>query len=320
MGAQDGLIFDGGGFVNQNGRLMLELPRFQRRAAAAWWTSTAPLRLRTENTTWRDDRKSCGRQRAARCTFAAWPASPAAARASPTRRRRTGASSCPRGALRAVPRERYCEDLLDALALGVGDYFEKTRAFSCIGIALSGGRDSLLTLLIAHRYAASAAPRLPIETFYMPTRFSSRGHPRGSGDHRQGAGRALHRASPSTRPSSARWRRPRRCWAPGGELTPITRAEHPGAAARAAHVELGQLLGRPVPADRATCREKAVGYTTIGGDLMGALAVIANLPKTVVMYLLDYLQREARLRGHRAGHRAARRARSWRPTRWARTS
>ena len=35
--------------------------------------------------------------------------------------------------------------------------------------------------------------------------------------------------------------------------------------------------------------EKAVGYTTVGGDLMGALAVIANLPKTVVMYLLDYL-------------------------------
>ena len=35
--------------------------------------------------------------------------------------------------------------------------------------------------------------------------------------------------------------------------------------------------------------EKAVGYTTIGGDLMGALAVIANVPKTVVMYLLDYL-------------------------------
>jgi NAD+ synthase (glutamine-hydrolysing) len=36
--------------------------------------------------------------------------------------------------------------------------------------------------------------------------------------------------------------------------------------------------------------EKAVGYTTIGGDLMGALAVISNLPKTVVMYLLDYLR------------------------------
>ena len=35
--------------------------------------------------------------------------------------------------------------------------------------------------------------------------------------------------------------------------------------------------------------EKAVGYTTIGGDVEGALSVIANVPKTVVNYLLDYL-------------------------------
>jgi NAD+ synthase (glutamine-hydrolysing) len=35
--------------------------------------------------------------------------------------------------------------------------------------------------------------------------------------------------------------------------------------------------------------EKAVGYTTIGGDMEGALSVIANVPKTVVSYLLDYL-------------------------------
>jgi NAD+ synthase (glutamine-hydrolysing) len=38
--------------------------------------------------------------------------------------------------------------------------------------------------------------------------------------------------------------------------------------------------------------EKAVGYTTIGGDLMGALAVLANVPKTVVMSLLDYLHQK----------------------------
>ncbi len=45
--------------------------------------------------------------------------------------------------------------------------------------------------------------------------------------------------------------------------------------------------------------EKAVGYTTIGGDLMGALAVIANVPKTVVMYLLDYLQEKTGYEGIR---------------------
>ncbi len=35
--------------------------------------------------------------------------------------------------------------------------------------------------------------------------------------------------------------------------------------------------------------EKAVGYMTIGGDVEGALSVIANVPKTVVNYLLDCL-------------------------------
>jgi NAD+ synthase (glutamine-hydrolysing) len=35
--------------------------------------------------------------------------------------------------------------------------------------------------------------------------------------------------------------------------------------------------------------EKAVGYTTIGGDMEGALSIIANVPKTVVNFILDYL-------------------------------
>jgi NAD+ synthase (glutamine-hydrolysing) len=35
--------------------------------------------------------------------------------------------------------------------------------------------------------------------------------------------------------------------------------------------------------------EKALGYTTVGGDLEGAFSVIANLPKTVVIALLDRL-------------------------------
>jgi NAD+ synthase (glutamine-hydrolysing) len=45
--------------------------------------------------------------------------------------------------------------------------------------------------------------------------------------------------------------------------------------------------------------EKAVGYSTIGGDGEGALALIANLPKTVVNYLLDYLYEQTRWEGIR---------------------
>jgi NAD+ synthase (glutamine-hydrolysing) len=43
--------------------------------------------------------------------------------------------------------------------------------------------------------------------------------------------------------------------------------------------------------------EKAVGYTTIGGDLEGALSVIANVPKTVVVALLERLERRFGFKG-----------------------
>ncbi len=59
-------------------------------------------------------------------------------------------------------------------------YYTKTGAFRSLGIALSGGRDSMLTLLVAWRAAARilgeasdpSAPGRLITAFYMPTRHS----------------------------------------------------------------------------------------------------------------------------------------------------
>jgi NAD+ synthase (glutamine-hydrolysing) len=45
--------------------------------------------------------------------------------------------------------------------------------------------------------------------------------------------------------------------------------------------------------------EKAMGYTTIGGDLEGALGVLANVPKTVVNALLAHLAETLGLEGIR---------------------
>ncbi|HEX7091792.1 MAG TPA: hypothetical protein VF192_16755, partial [Longimicrobiales bacterium] len=45
--------------------------------------------------------------------------------------------------------------------------------------------------------------------------------------------------------------------------------------------------------------EKAVGYTTIGGDLEGAFSPIANVPKTVVVALLERLHRRFGFQGIR---------------------
>jgi NAD+ synthase (glutamine-hydrolysing) len=55
VGANDGLIFDGGGFVVQNGRPMLEAPRWREGVASVVVDLDRTQRLRTENTTWRTD-------------------------------------------------------------------------------------------------------------------------------------------------------------------------------------------------------------------------------------------------------------------------
>ena len=47
--------------------------------------------------------------------------------------------------------------------------------------------------------------------------------------------------------------------------------------------------------------ELAVGYCTLYGDMSGGLAVIADVPKTMVYELARYINRERR--DHPRGHR-----------------
>lgn len=291
VGCNDGLIFDGGGLIYQNGKPVLEAPRFAEGFTAAVVDLDRTSRLRSENTTWRSDcenflstDKRCPVVEIPPTTFGSsrrnltYPVPPNRSFFLPAVRQQRTA------------REELCEDILDALAMGIGDYYEKTKAFRGIGIALSGGRDSTLTLLIAYRYAQRANPGNPgalIHAFYMPSRFSS----------------------PETRNAAETI-----C----DELkVPLTTVSIDDAFEREI-ASLKQMLGdsKEVPqialqniqsrlrAQRmwnwsnsssglflqtGNMSEKAVGYTTIGGDLMGALAVIANVPKTVVIFLLDYL-------------------------------
>jgi NAD+ synthase (glutamine-hydrolysing) len=151
VGANDGLIFDGGGFVFQNGRPVLEAPRWREGWAPVTVDLDRTTRLRTENTTWRGDSLDAHAS-LARPTVVKAPGVTADRSTLLYPAPAHGSFFLPAPALPRTAREELCDDLLDALALGVGDYFEKTRAFKGFGIALSGGRDSLLTLLVAWRY------------------------------------------------------------------------------------------------------------------------------------------------------------------------
>jgi NAD+ synthase (glutamine-hydrolysing) len=291
VGGQDGLIFDGGGLIYQNGRPLLDAPRFVEGWAAQVVDLDRTLRLRAENTTWRDDAlrhlatvprvpELAAPTAGAGRDGLAYPAPPARS------------FFLPAAAAPADPRTEFCEELLDALALGVGDYFVKNR-FKQIGVALSGGRDSMLVLLIAwravtRRFGAARVPEL-LRTFYMPTRFSS------SATQRAAEQMSRDLSVPFTVvPIEDAFERElaavRAMLAPGEEVTALT-VQNIQARLRGARMWNWSNSTGGLFLQTGNMSEKSVGYTTVGGDLEGALSVISNVPKTVVIFLLEHLLR-----------------------------
>ena len=294
VGGQDGLIYDGGGYIFQNGRLVFEAPRF----VEGWWSAIVDLdrtrRLRLENTTWRSD---CEAFRLQREDVAVIRVTTATA----DRSRLTypapegGSFFLPASGTSAPdPRDRALDDLFEALALGVKSYYEKTGAFRSLGIALSGGRDSMLTLLVAWHASKMIAGGTTISAFYMPSRHSQ-------GDTRQAAQVLADELGVTLKT------------VPIDEATDRETAATTEMLGGAAPSELtrqniqarlrGQRMWNWANSSGALflqtgdMSEKAVGYTTIGGDLEGSLSVIANVPKTVVIALLERLERRFGFKG-----------------------
>ena len=288
VGGQDGLIYDGGGFIFQNGRLVFEAPRFEK----GWWSSVVDLdrtrRLRMENTTWRSD---CEAFRLQRENVAALRVNaPTADRSALTYPSPEGGSfflPASRGPA-ADPRERALDDLFEALALGVKSYYEKTGAFQSLGIALSGGRDSMLTLLVAWRASQLIDGGATISAFYMPSRHSQP-------ETRHAAQALADELGVSLKTISIDEATDREVAAAtemlGGQpLTELTR-QNIQARVRGQRMWNWANSSGALFLQTGDMSEKAVGYTTIGGDLEGALSVIANVPKTVVVALLERLER-----------------------------
>lgn len=296
VGAQDGLVFDGGGYVFQNGRRALDAPRFREGWAACVVDLDRTRRMRQENTTWRTDLE------AFQSRGKPVPVLPG--------NRPTGDRSGlgyppplgdsfflpPAGIVESSPRDEVLDDLIEALSLGIADYYRKTGAFRCIGVALSGGRDSMLTLLLAWQAALrlqSQAGEM-VQAFYMPTRFSGEGTRNAASTLCEELGIPL-----TTLPIEDAFEREveaTRAMLGGGEPTPIT-LQNVQARLRAARMWNWSNSAGALFLQTGDMSEKAVGYTTIGGDLEGALSVIANVPKTVVVALLERFHRRYGLEG-----------------------
>lgn len=296
VGAQDGLVFDGGGYVFQNGRRALDAPRFREGWASCVVDLDRTRRMRQENTTWRTDLEAF--QGGGRTVPALPGRKPTGDRSRLPYPPPLGDSFFlpPAGTVEASARDEVLDDLIEALSLGIADYYRKTGAFRSIGVALSGGRDSMLTLLLAWRAALrlERAPGETIQAFYMPTRFS--------GEETRDAASTLcdELGIPLTvvpiEEAFDREAEATRRMLGGGEPTPVT-LQNIQARLRAARMWNWSNSAGALFLQTGDMSEKAVGYTTIGGDLEGALSVIANVPKTVVVALLERFHRRWGLEG-----------------------
>jgi len=306
VGANDGLVFDGGGYVAQNGRMLLDAVRFREGAPAVTLDLDRTRRLRTENTTWREDQAAFAAlaqlgPRPTRVLVDA-PTAFSSARAplvfpAPANRSFFLPSAEAHAAPRP-PRDVFCEELLDALALGVGDYFEKNACFKTIGVALSGGRDSLIVLAIARRWIDMRWSALPaaerqakareiLRAFYLPSRFSS-AETRAAAEQ---TARDFDAPFATVSIDDAFEREllaVEKMLQPGEALTSIAR-QNVQARVRAERMWTWANAAGGLFLQTSNMSEKAVGYVTIGGDGEGALSVVANVPKTVVNYLIDWL-------------------------------
>lgn len=309
VGANDGLVFDGGGLVSQGGRLLLQGQRFVEGTQTVCFDLDRVTRLRTEDSTWRQDRDQFLRQQSMVHSVVVpgpqVPLLPASCYPLPLQR----SFFLPDVQTPPTKADAFCEELLQALTLALGDYYQKTGAFQCIGVALSGGRDSLLCLLLAHRYVSAVAQSLPeperaayvrqhLYACYMPGPYSSAETQQAAQLICDELGLALKCVS-ITEAYAQECEAAKQMLPPGAVLPAVTQ-QNIQARIRGERMWNWANAAQGLFVQTSNMSEKAVGYTTIGGDMMGAFSPIANVPKTVVIFLLQYLHRQQGLRGIQA--------------------
>ena len=186
--------------------------------------------------------------------------------------------------------ERACggepvEEAYHALVLGVRDYCRKC-GFESIVLGLSGGIDSAVTCALA----VDALGAGKVTGLTMPSRYSSAGSRDDSKRLAEALGVTLHEA-----PIEA----PHRAFE--GLLQPLfgereadateenIQARCRGILLMAMSNKFGSLL-----VTTGNKSEMAVGYSTLYGDMAGGLAVLSDVPKTMVYQLAKWINESPR--------------------------
>jgi len=260
VGGQDDLVFDGGSLVaTSHGRLL---------ATAAVFAED----LLVVDLPWRD----LGRRRPDPATAAmvVHPLPVPEAGARPLAERRS---------IVVRADEEEPGEIYQALLLGLGDYFRKNH-FRSVLVGLSGGIDSALVATLA----ADALGPDKVSGVLMPSRISSEGSVTDAEALVANLGIHSYKL-----PIAAIVDAVETTLAPAfsGRAADVTEENIQSRARGILLMALSNKLGALVLAT-GNKSEMAVGYATLYGDMCGGLAVIADVPKTLVYRLCRWRNRQ----------------------------
>ncbi len=175
-------------------------------------------------------------------------------------------------------------DAYHALVLGLRDYCRKC-GFASIVIGLSGGIDSALTAALA----AAALGQEHVRGVAMPSRFSSKGSVDDAADLAKRLGIAFH-VVPIEEPHRAMESLllPHFEGRPRDATEENIQARLRGVILMGFSNKFGSLL-----VTTGNKSELAVGYCTLYGDMAGGLAILSDVPKTMVWELARWVNSPA---------------------------
>ncbi|MEM6910061.1 MAG: NAD+ synthase [Verrucomicrobiota bacterium] len=177
-------------------------------------------------------------------------------------------------------------DVFQALVLGVRDYVRKC-GFKTVVLGLSGGIDSALTAVVA---AEAVGPQNVLGVL-MPSEFSSRGSLEDAEALVKSLGIASHTV-PIKKMNKVVRDSLKGVFEGQGEDTTEENIQSRlrGLTLMAVSNKLGHLL-----LTTGNKSELAVGYCTIYGDMCGGLAVISDVPKTLVFEMARWVNRDCEI-------------------------
>ncbi|MFA5186050.1 MAG: NAD(+) synthase [Patescibacteria group bacterium] len=295
VGGNDSLVFDGASFVNQGGRMLYEGRRWQEGIDCVVVDLDRTDRQRKENTTWRKDcAEYLAQHGSTECLVCDGPD---ASRDLPYPAPPDKSYFMPSSTNHVDAGDAYLDDLVEGCVMGMAGYFEKGHAFKRIGVALSGGRDSALVAALARIYAErrfanaeNMAERIRdfLHFVSMPSVHNS--------SETQGMAEEIAREFGATftivpiQEAVEREIAAVRC-VNGGAQPARNTLQNIQARIRGMRMWNWANENHGLWLQTSNMSEVAVGYTTIGGDMMGGYSPISNVPKTVVIALLRYIAR-----------------------------